>query len=88
MEGEGGGNESNRTAVRPSRTNMSEIDNATLLELIRAFSNMIHPTVSHATVIAENFILYIRNPNWIPPDYKVAMSPLSQSDWSKMLIYD
>jgi len=32
--------------------------------------------------------LYTRDPNWIPPEYKVAMSALSQSDWNKILIYD
>jgi len=36
----------------------------------------------------EKIVLYTRDPNWIPPEYKVAMSALSQSDWNKMLIYD
>jgi len=54
-----------------------------ILELIPEFLNMIRPIVSHATSIAEIFFLYPRDSNWIPPEYKLAMSALSQCDWNK-----
>jgi hypothetical protein len=85
--GEGGGGITELLFVHLERTCLKSTY-CHILELIPEFSNMIRPNSVTSYLNCWEFLLYTRDPNWIPPEFKVVMSALSQSDCNKMLIYD